>query len=360
MHQIAATAPIAFPVAIAVPAEGLDKCATGPTRGSAQPGQDAMPSLPPGACPGGGTVRLGGVGAGVGLVPSLRQGGALGQGARSDEREQDPMKPGTVRLAGAGPVPGREARTAALGRHSVQRATVRPGGVVSGAGSIPGQGARSRDFGRHPHTTGDGAAGRRGCRGGADRWARGTVPRPRTTPHTTGDGAAGRGGCRGAPVPGQGARSVECRQEPMNGETVRLDGATAGAGSAPGLRQGGTLWRRARSVECRQGPMMSLPPGACPGGETVRLDGADAGVGPVAGLQPGGRLSRWWCGVVRRADAGVAAVAVLEHGGTLGQEARSIAAPCCGDGRNKMLWEWAAAALIILLVVQNPSIGEIR
>jgi hypothetical protein len=28
--------------------------------------------------------------------------------------------------------------------------------------------------------------------------------------------------------------------------------------------------------------------------------------------------------------------------------------------RNKMLWEWAAAALIILLVVQNPSTGEIR
>jgi hypothetical protein len=29
-------------------------------------------------------------------------------------------------------------------------------------------------------------------------------------------------------------------------------------------------------------------------------------------------------------------------------------------GRVKMLWGWAAAELVILLVVQNPSTGDIR
>jgi hypothetical protein len=63
-----------------------------------------------------------------------------------------------------------------------------------------------------------------------------------------------------------------------------------------------------------------------------------------------------------RAGCGRSASPVRREGGP-GQPALPTPIPQHGaamDGRNKMLWEWAAAALIILLVVQNPSIGEIR
>jgi hypothetical protein len=69
----------------------------GPTKADcAGSDKDALLSLPPGACPGGGTVRSDRVAAGVGPVPGLRQGGTLGQGARSAEREQDALQRGTV------------------------------------------------------------------------------------------------------------------------------------------------------------------------------------------------------------------------------------------------------------------------
>jgi hypothetical protein len=98
--------------------------------------------------------------------------------------------------------------------------TVRSDGVAAGVGSVPGQGTRFVE-----------------------------VP---AGPHTTGDGAAGRGGCRGGVGPGQGTRSVELRQDPIHRETVRPGGdvCRAGAGSSRSARrsrQGGTgarKWRR--------------------------------------------------------------------------------------------------------------------
>ena len=73
--------------------------------GSAEREHNEMPSLPPGAGPGGETVRAGGADGGVGSVPGLQQGGSLGQGARSAKRERDAMPgrpPGPCPGAGAG------------------------------------------------------------------------------------------------------------------------------------------------------------------------------------------------------------------------------------------------------------------
>ena len=75
-------------------------------------GQNAMLSQPPGARPGGETVRSDAAAARMGSVP--------GQGPRSAE----------------------------LGRHRIQRETVRSDAAAAGVGSVPGQGARSADLGQ--------------------------------------------------------------------------------------------------------------------------------------------------------------------------------------------------------------------
>jgi hypothetical protein len=100
-------------------------------------GQDAMMRLPPDVCPSDGTVRSDGADAEEGPVPGIRQGGTLGQGARSAEREQDPMKRGTVGTdvvdCAVGPAPGlhqggtpgQGARSAEREQDPVKRGTVR-------------------------------------------------------------------------------------------------------------------------------------------------------------------------------------------------------------------------------------------
>ena len=126
---------------------------------STERGQDAMMSLPPGACPGGGTVRLDG----VRPVPGLHQGGTPGQGARSVEREQDLMKRETVRLGAVGLAAGlRQGVTLGQGAWSVERGqdlmkreTVRSGRADAGVGLAaglrqgvtPGRGVRSVERG---------------------------------------------------------------------------------------------------------------------------------------------------------------------------------------------------------------------
>ncbi len=142
-------------------------------------GQNAMLSQPPGARPGGETVRSDAAAARMGSVP--------GQGARSADLGRHPIQRETVRpdavAAGVGSVPGQGARSVELGRHPIQRETVRSGGAAARMGSVPGQGPRSAELGRH-------------------RIQRETV--------RSDAAAAGVGS-----VPGQGARSADLGQRSM-------------------------------------------------------------------------------------------------------------------------------------------------
>jgi hypothetical protein len=145
------------------------------------------------------TVRSERVDAAVGSVPGLRQGGTLGQRARSAERQQDPMM-----SLPPGACPGGE--------------TVRLAQVDAGVGSVP---------------------------------------------------SLGPGGTLG-----QGARSAACEQELMNRGTVRLAQVDAGVGSVPSLGPDGTLGQGARSAERERDATPGRPPGRCPGGGAGGLEDA--------------------------------------------------------------------------------------
>jgi hypothetical protein len=386
MHQIAATAPLDFPVAIAVSADRPDKCPAGSSsvadshgtspmqirpsgapmvrpgggdrrlrsgnpRGrqggtlmqAARPTErehDDMPSLPPGACPGGETVRLDGATAGMGSVLGVRQGERLDQGARPDEREQESMNRETVRLdgttAGMGSVPGLRQR-GSLGQRArpAEREhddmpslppgacpggeTVRLDGADAAAGSVPGR-CQGGSLGQ----------GARSVEREQDLMKRETV---RLDGVDTGVGLVP--GVRQGESLDQGVRPTEREQVSMNRETVRLDGVEAGVGSVPGVRQAESLGQWARPTEREHNDMPSLPPGACPGGETVRLDGATAGIGSVPGPRQGGSLAQGTRPAEREqesmnretvqsdaATAGMGSVPGLRQGGTLRQWAR--------------------------------------
>jgi hypothetical protein len=200
-------------------------------------GQHTVPSLPPGACPGGGTERADGADAGVGSV--------LGQGARCAELGQKPIQRGTERAdgadAGVGSVLGQGARCAELGQKPIQRGTERADGADAGVGSALGQGARCAELGQKPIQ-------------------RGTVMHPIGP-----GGAEGAGGDKN-PMQ-QDAVGLGVSKEVVDGRpapamtfpgTERADGADAGAGSV--LGQG------APCAELGQKPILSLPPGTGPGG----------------------------------------------------------------------------------------------
>jgi hypothetical protein len=101
----------------------------------AKPRQDAIRSLPPGACPGGGTVRLDASGAGPGS--------ALGQEARLATLGHDPIQREAARFDGADAglrfVVGRKARPATLGHDPIQREAARFDGANAGRGSVVAQ-----------------------------------------------------------------------------------------------------------------------------------------------------------------------------------------------------------------------------
>jgi hypothetical protein len=127
----------------------------------AQPGQDAIRSLPPGACPGGGAVRSGGTDGGPGWV---RGHGGSGCGTRTGCHTE----PATGRLSRwwhaavgggcGGPVRGHRhggplgqaAGSAVLGQDAIQRDAVRPRPVVPYPDRMPYNGKRCGRAGRRP------------------------------------------------------------------------------------------------------------------------------------------------------------------------------------------------------------------
>ena len=134
-------------------------------------------------------------------------------------------------------------------------------------------------------------------------------------------------GLREGEALGQGARSAERRQDPMNSGTVPPGGADAGVGSDDGVRQGETLGQGMQFTERRQDPMNSgtVPPG-----------GADAGAGSADGVRQGETPGQGARSAERRqdpmnngavppggTDAGAGSVAGSREGETLGQGARS-------------------------------------
>jgi len=114
-----------------------------------------MQRLPPGACPGGGTVRPAGVAARPHPVGD--------QEPQSAASRQDPMQRGTVRPVGVAarphPVGDQEARSATSRQDLMQRlppgacpggGTVRPAGVAARPHPIHDQAAQSAERGQHP------------------------------------------------------------------------------------------------------------------------------------------------------------------------------------------------------------------
>ncbi len=211
--------------------------------GAVEFGRHPILNLPPGACPGGETVRLGVLLAGSGRFLGRERSPGTSEAAPAPCGQIAQQPCATVRapmLVGGTP----SCRRTPPGAFSTNRAATlckRPGPVPVGGGA---RSCRRRPRGAFSTNRAATQCKRQEDRCGWVGWL----------PDGVGLWAGG---------------AVELGQDPIlslppgacpGGETVRPDAVAAGAGWVPG--QG------AQSANPDQDPMMSLPPGACPGGDT--------------------------------------------------------------------------------------------
>lgn len=156
-------------------------------------------------------------------------GGGVGRWrrAQSDELGRHSMQRGTVRSGGAEAGNGGggwpRARSDELGRHPMQRGTVRSAGAGAGGGVVVGEGGLFRRTRTTPHATGHGAVGRSGMLGGVCRRAAGAMCRRRTKGHATWRGGVG---WRRRDVPSSASQELRDPPAQVRGQALFCEGRT--------------------------------------------------------------------------------------------------------------------------------------